>query len=77
MTTIEIYDSANLQDKLLIWNYNGDSYETFRVTNSRPGGETMSIRGSILLFGRQQDWFNKVRADIPNLYIMKEMLKEC
>lgn len=77
MTTIEIYDSANLQDKLLIWNYNGDKYETFRVLNSCPGFGTMSISGSMLLVRRVQDWFNKVRADIPNLYIVKEVFKEC
>lgn len=77
MTTIEIYDSANLQNKLLIWNYKGDKYETFRVLNSCPGFEIMSIRGSILLFGRRQDWFSKVRADIPNLYTVKEVFKEC
>ena len=63
MTTIEIYDSANLQDKLLIWNYNGDKYETFRVLNSCPGFETMSISGSIRFYlgTNDEELFYKVK----------------
>lgn len=72
MINIEFYDSKNLQDKILIWNHNDDEYETFYVTNSCPGSETMHVRGYGLFYKRRQFWFNKVDCDIKNLYILKK-----
>lgn len=71
MNTIEFYDSQNLENKLLIWNYSCN-YETFIVTNSNLGAETMSIQKHGLLSGRRQSWFNKLKEDIPRLYIVKK-----
>lgn len=71
MSTIELYDSKNLEGKLLIWNY-GNNYETFIVTNSHYHDGTMSVAGYDLLFSRRQFWFNKLREDIPRLYIVKK-----
>ena len=77
MTTIEMYDSKNLQDKILIWNCYMNDYETFRVLDSRPGSDSMSIEGHHLFYPRSFDWFNKVREDISLIYIVKEVYKEC
>lgn len=77
MTTIEMYDSKNLQDKILIWNCYMNYYETFRVLDSRPGSDSMSIEGHHLFCLKRFDWFYKVREDISLIYIVKEVYKEC